>query len=84
MANSNPIQLQGTVPLPPRLSLQGSLAVNWKQWKQIWDSFEIVSQLKKQAKEYRVATFITCVGTEALDIFNGLPFETEEDKTDMG
>ena len=30
--------------------------------------------------KYRVASFITCIGSEALEVYNGLPFENEEDK----
>ena len=53
--------------------------------EQIRDSNEIVSQLKQTSNEYshRVATFITCVGQYALDVYNGLPFETEEGRTGM-
>ena len=34
-------------------------------------------------KSLSVATFITCIGKEALEIHNGLPFKSEEDKSDM-
>ena len=46
----------------------------------MWDSFEIASRLNEQENKYRVATFITCIGSEALEVYNGLPFEKEEDK----
>ncbi|KAK6190707.1 hypothetical protein SNE40_002510 [Patella caerulea] len=71
------------VPLPPKLEVKGNLSNNWKRWRQLWDSFEIVSRTKDQSGKYRVATFITCVGPDALDIYNGLPFENEEAKTNM-
>ena len=41
------------------------------------------SELKQTSNEYRVATFITCVGQDVLDVYNGLTFETEEGRTDM-
>ena len=65
------------------MEMAGSLAENWRRWRQIWDSFEIISNLRNCDNTYRVATFITCIGTDALDVYNGLPFETEEDKKDM-
>ncbi len=74
---------RSNVPLPPRLDIKGNTAQNWKVWKQIWDSFEIVSGLGTQENKYRVATFITCVGQEALEIYNGLPFQNDRDKQDM-
>ncbi|PIK43640.1 hypothetical protein BSL78_19502 [Apostichopus japonicus] len=33
------------VPLPPKLNLQGNLKKNWEQFKQLWDSYEIVTNL---------------------------------------
>ena len=83
MADPVPAGLQGNIPLPPRLEMKGNLASQWKRWKQIWNSFEIVSRLKNQDAEYRVATFIPCIGPEAIDVFNGLPFENEAAKKDI-
>ena len=42
--------------------------------------YEIIANLKASSSEYRIATFITCIGSEALDVFNGLPFESPQDK----
>ena len=33
--------------------------------------------------KYRVATFITCIGPDALEVYNGLPFESDDDKDDI-
>nr|XP_058958995.1 uncharacterized protein K02A2.6-like [Pocillopora verrucosa] len=75
--------IQSNLPIPSRLNLAGNISENWKKWKQVWDSFEIASRLNQQEDKYRVATFITCIGTEALEVYNGLPFEKEEDKDVM-
>ena len=75
--------INSQVPLPPNFVTTGDLASQWKKYKQIWDSFEIVTGLKEKTSAYRTATFITCIGSEALEIFNGLPFENEEDKNDI-
>ena len=75
--------LNSQVPLPPNFIVSGDLPSQFKKWKQIWDSFEIVTGLKNQDKAYRAATFITCIGPDALDIYNGLPFSTEEEKQDI-
>ena len=48
------------VPLPPRLHLGGNLSENWKQWKQIYDAYETVTNLKSKPDNFRVAAFITC------------------------
>ena len=35
--------------------------------------------MTEQANKYRVSTFITCIESDALLVYNGLPFE-EDDK----
>ena len=65
------------VPAPPKIELSGNLANNWKQWKQVWSAYELVTRLNEQTDEYRVAAFITCIGPRALTIHNGLPFQSE-------
>ncbi|XP_048257542.1 uncharacterized protein K02A2.6-like [Haliotis rufescens] len=74
---------QGNIPPPPRLELKGNLAQNWKRWRQIWDSFEVMARIDANDHKYRLASFITYIGPEALDIYNGLPYESEEDKENM-
>ncbi|XP_028415809.1 uncharacterized protein K02A2.6-like [Dendronephthya gigantea] len=71
------------VPLPHNLSVKGNLAKNWKQWKQVWKAYETVTDLAKRDSSYRVATFITCIGSEALQIHMGLPFASDEEKNDI-
>ena len=83
MAVAHSFGIQSSLPLPPRLELSGNVAESWKKWKQRWESFEIASRLVDQENKYRVATFITCVGDDAIEIYNALPFEQEEDKQNM-
>ena len=78
-----PQVIHSSIPLPLKLNTKGNLATNWRQWRQIWDSYEIVSHLKQNTDEYRVATFITCVGQDALDVFNGLAFENDQQRSDL-
>ena len=68
------------VPLPTRFEVKGNLAENWKKWKQVWDAYEIVTKLNEKDDKYRVTAFITCIGSDALEIHNGLPFQSEEEK----
>jgi len=49
----------------------------------VWDSFEIALRLNEQENIYGVAIFISCIGSEALGIYNRLPFENEEHKHKM-
>ena len=36
-----------------------------------------------QHKDYRFETFVTCVGQEALDLYDVMQFESEQDKRDI-
>ena len=71
------------MPLPPRLSSEGNLAEDWKQWKQIYDAYETVTNLKSKPDNFRVAAFITCIGQEALRIHNSLPYQEEGERVTL-
>ena len=72
------------VSLPPKIQLQsGNLSKEWKQWRQVWEAYEEVTDLRNKTSRLRVATFITCIGKEALEVHNGLPFQSEDEKTDI-
>ena len=40
------------VPAPPKIELSGNLANNWKQWKQFWSAYELVTRLNELTEEY--------------------------------
>lgn len=71
------------IPVPQVLNLTGNLSLNWKKFKRRWDNYEIASKLKEQSKEVRTATLLTCIGTDAVDIYDGLSFTSEEEKRDI-
>ncbi|XP_028394385.1 uncharacterized protein K02A2.6-like [Dendronephthya gigantea] len=65
------------------ISLTGNLAKNWKNWRQTWQAYEVITNLAERDQKYRVATFITCIGPEAMEIHNGLPFRNDEERQDI-
>ena len=71
------------LPLPPNIKLKGNLKTNWEIFRQLWDSYELLTGLKQDDMQYRVATFITCIGPQALEIHHGLPFKTSAERNDM-
>jgi len=75
--------MPSSIPLPPKLELRGNLRTNWIKFKRIWKNYEIASRLNTQSSELRVATLLTCIGHDVLDIYDGLPFESDEEKTDI-
>lgn len=48
----------------------------------MWDAYEVVARLVEEPDEYiyRVAVFVTCLGKDALRIYNSLPFSSPADK----
>lgn len=71
------------IPLPPKMYLTGNLAGNWKKFKCMWNNFEVASGLRTQSNELRTATFLTCIGPDVLDIYVSLPFDNDEEKTNI-
>ena len=77
------IHVGSNLPLPSPLKLKGNSSVNWKRFRQAWDNYEIAARLKTQDKEFRTATLFTCIGQDALDIYDGLAFDEEAHKKDI-
>lgn len=71
------------IPFPAKLDLRGNIATNWRHFKRGWENYEIASGLKERNGELRVATLLTCLGAEALSVYHGLKFESEEDRKDI-
>ena len=81
--SSFPTFLQSNIPVPGKLDIRGNLAVNWKKFRRIWENYEIGTHLDKQDSSLRVATLLSCIGSDVLDTFDGLLFDTEVDRHDI-
>eukprot|EP00795_Rhopilema_esculentum_P014386 gene14386-biopygen4182 len=81
--NSGTSAFISNVPLSPRISLEGNLAENWKQWNQIYDANQTVTNSTSQTDNFRVAAFITCIGPEALPKHNSLPYQEEGERQNI-
>ena len=71
------------IPLPPPLKVDGDLSGSWRKFRQLWDSYEVVTGLQSKDDKIRSATFVTAIGIDALDIHNNLPFACEADTQKM-
>ncbi|KAK3084785.1 hypothetical protein FSP39_018986 [Pinctada imbricata] len=83
VAAPNVVFVPSNIPLPGKLDIKGNLSTNWKKFKRVWSNYEIASNLRQKDNEMRTATFLTCVGANALELFDGFHFENENDKTDI-
>ncbi|CAG2187546.1 unnamed protein product [Mytilus edulis] len=71
------------IPFPQKLDLDGNIATNWRKFKRTWNNYEIASGLSEKDAKLRTATLLTCVGSDAMDIFDGFAFEEENDRKDI-
>ena len=83
--NNPPPKILLHVPFPKKLILKdyASLKKDWQMFQQIWENYEISSQLKDHPKRRRMATLLTCFSPSALKVYNSLSFNNEEDKYDI-
>ncbi|KAG1661281.1 hypothetical protein GQR58_021516 [Nymphon striatum] len=71
------------IPFPPKLELDGNASSNWKKFCRVWENYEIASGLNEKELKLRTATFLTCVGPEALDVYDGFAFDSDADKQNI-
>jgi len=81
LAQANLVQIPLNIPLPSKLELTGDLATNWKKFHRVWNNYEIAASLKN--KSLRTATLLTCICSDALDMYEGLELENEDDKKEI-
>jgi len=55
-----------------------NVAANWKKFKRTWDNYAVVVKLQQFDKEYKTATFLSAIGEEALEIYEGMTFNPPE------
>ncbi|CAB4018404.1 Hypothetical predicted protein, partial [Paramuricea clavata] len=66
-----------------RLVALNNPAENWKNYKQVWQNYAIITNLKAQTEQYRVALFLHCIGPEALKVYNGMQFADETERNTL-
>ena len=68
------------IPIPKPLSLTGNVGQNWKIFKRDFTNYEVATKLNKENMEIRVATLLSCIGSNAMDIYDGFPMSEEQRK----
>lgn len=75
--------IQVNIPFPPPMDLKGNVATNWRRFKRAWDNYEIAARLKDQPNELRTATFLTCIGADMMEVYEGLAFASDAEKNNI-
>jgi len=65
------------IPIAKPLNLD-NVAAKWKKFKRAWDNYAVVVRLQQFDEEYKTATFLSAIGEEALEIYEGMTFKPPE------
>ena len=69
-------------PCEKPLGSKESRANNWKKVKRAWDNYTIIVRLDRR-DFFKIGTFPSCIGDDALKIDAGIDFSTEEECTKL-
>ena len=83
VVSTNQLLLPAGLSMPKALKTEGNLASNWKRFKRAWDNYAIVARLNRFEDNFKTATFLSCVGEDALEIFEGMDFASAEDRAKL-
>ena len=76
MANAN-----WNVPVPPALKIHTSeISSNWKSQ---WANYELATELVGKPTERRTAILLSCIGSDAYDVFQSMVFDDEAHRSDI-
>ena len=64
--------------LPHSFTLGSNLLENWKIFKQRWHTYSVLSHLSSQPREVQVALLLHTLADDALKVYNGFHFGTDE------
>ena len=70
------------IPVPKSLDISpGNRCINWEMFKQSWQLYEIASGIREKPEEVRVATLLSVIGSDALQIYNAFVWYQGEEMT---
>ena len=80
--NSQEMAMHFGLPHQEPLDLSGgNICENWKKFKQKFTNYEIATGINKKETATRVATLLTVIGNDAIDVFNTITWDAEGDDT---
>ena len=57
----------------------GNVSANWKKFRQKYTNYEIATGVSEKESSTRVATLLTVIGNDAMDVYNTLLWDAEGD-----
>ena len=73
------------IPPPEKLKVSDDteLSQNWKRFLRGWKNYEVATNLKAEASEFRCAIFMTMIGSDAVELFESFKFAEDESEEDI-
>ena len=78
--SEQPMSVLGKLPPPLNITESSEGGSNWRVWKQLWEAYEVLSDWKSKEAAFQVSVFISCIGTEGIQVMNSLPFKSESNR----
>ena len=72
-----------TVKPPGNVTLTGDLSVGWQRWVERFYSYTMATERDKKAGGILVATLLTLMGSETMDIYRSFDWGSEAEKYDV-
>ena len=66
--------------MPKALRTDRNLATNWKKFKCVWENYAIVARINQFEEEFQKAAFLSVIGEDGLELFNGMNLNPEDDR----
>ena len=74
--------MTSTIPVPISLNLSAdSRSFNWDLFKQSWINYEIATGLDEKPENKRIATLLSIIGPDALQVYNAFVWHQGEERT---
>ena len=74
--------MNSIIPVPQALNISPeSRSYNWDLFQQAWNNYEIAVGLSEKSNEQRVATLLSIIGYDALQVYNAFYWNNDEQKT---
>ena len=71
-------------PIPRAMNTNSrNLAEEWKQWQQRFDIYMVATEVTKKPDAFQVAIFQSCIGEEAVKIYNTFIYADGEDRNKL-
>ena len=71
--------------LPEPLRVTGSnVADEWRRFKEQFANYELAADIADASDEKRAAVFLTCIGSDAYDVYRAMQFASDTDRKKIG